>query len=220
MKAKKISLAIITFIMCFISVFAGACGKDYIEVGVPYAETFPNGEIARNLWDLYIYDGKIYLGGGDYSLNSGPVDIFAYDLAEEKFVLTGSVEDEAIVNFVQIGEKFIATGTDPMEDWSMGNFYVLTSQGWEKQRVLPFCVHNFDLIEFEGKIYAGMGGDYGHNPIAVSTDGGLTFEEIPLYLNGQEILALDDPEYCRCYSAGGCPAGDGTPARLRPARRS
>lgn len=199
MRLRKLLSIAITVIICFTSVFVSACTVRPEELGVPHAQKFPNGEVASCLWDLYVLDQKIYLGGGDYDLNQGPTDVYAYDLKLKQFVLTGTVNDEAVVSFMQIGDKLVATGTDPMEDWTVGNYYTLTEQGWEKQRVLPNAVHNFDLVEYKGKIYAGIGGNYGHYPVLVSTDGGKTFMEIPLYKEGKELPTLLEPDYSRCY---------------------
>src|SRR5436853_140642 len=59
-------------------------------LGNPFATTYyPNFHIARNVWDMYEFNGKIYLGSGDSGLNTGPAPFVYYDPSTNQFVTDG-----------------------------------------------------------------------------------------------------------------------------------
>ena len=60
-----IILAYIGFTSCFDSKTV-----EYTELGIPLSERYSQGVRARCPWDIYIWDGKIYIGSGDYDSNS------------------------------------------------------------------------------------------------------------------------------------------------------
>ncbi len=62
----------------------------------------------------------------------------------------------------------------------------------EKVRNLPNGLHNFDMIGFDGKIFAGLGTETVGNTVAFSDDGGKTFRFAPLY---QDSKPLDASAY-------------------------
>ncbi len=196
---KKLLLYILTFTFCFTSIFISACKREIVELGVQLTERFPNGDVARCVWDIYHKNDKLYLGSGDYGINSGPTDIYAYDLIENQFVLTGSVQDEAVLKFIEVNDTLFTPGTDPQESWALGNYYELSDNGWEKHRVLPNSIHAFDMIEFNDKIYVAIGSDSGYSPLVVSNDGGITFEHVDFYKNGKVLTPLTSPNFSRCY---------------------
>jgi len=169
-----------------------------VLIGSPSATRFTQGEVARCVWDMHVFNGKLYIGGGDYDANTGPTDIWAYDLTSKEWKNSGSVPDEAVARFVEIDGKLVATGIDPEEDWRFGNYYTLTDNGWEKTRNLPNAVHNFDMVEYDGKLFAGIGVDHGYYPLVYSVDGGNSFETLKCYKEGV-LVDLEQYEYSRTY---------------------
>ena len=58
------------------------------DLGSPLSEKYRSGAsvYARNIWTLFAYDGKIFLGGGNSSnegpaSNAGPVPVMSFDPA-------------------------------------------------------------------------------------------------------------------------------------------
>ncbi len=196
---KKILSLTFTFLLCFTCIFSSACGKKVEEIGIQLENRFENGEVARCVWDLYYFDGKIYMGSGDYDKNTGPTDICAYNLKKKKIEVTGRIRDEAALTFIEIDGKLYTPGTDPTGGSAKGDYYTLGEEGWDRHNVLPRAIHNFDLIKFDGVFYAGIGGDYELPPILASTDGGETYDFVYLYKNGEQIPPLDNPNFSRCY---------------------
>ena len=164
---------------------------DYIELGIPTSERYVEGITARCPWDMEIFDGKIYVGSGDYGENSGPVDIWAYDREEDKWSNTGTVPDEEVDSFLMIDGSLTVPGTDPKDGWEYGNYYKLSDGKWEVIRTIPGGVHNFGMIEFDGKIFAALGVVAGKYPIAYSVDGGKSFNEAELFKNGEAVDTSD-----------------------------
>ena len=60
----------------------------------------PNGDPsarARSVWDMLYFNGRIYIGSGDYWANSGPTDVWTYN--GTGFVKEYTVDDEMIFDF-------------------------------------------------------------------------------------------------------------------------
>lgn len=168
-----------------------------MELGLPAAHAHSLGPIANCAWDIVIRDGVLYRGGGDYSANSGPTTIWAYDIATHKWSASGKANDEAVHRFVDLNGTLTALGTDATENWEFGNFYQLIDGKWQKFRTIAGGVHVYDMAVFDGKIFAGIGTDVGGCPVSVSTDG-KEFTSVPLYKDGAPLVMKAD-QFARCY---------------------
>ena len=156
-----------------------------VELGIVCDSWYQSGSIATYAWDTKIWNGKVYRGAGDYGENSGAVVITAYNIEAQCWEICGSVADQAVHSFEEIGGTLYIPGIDPTGGWQLGNYYVLEKNGtWSQVRTLPNGIHNFDMIEFDGKLFAGLGTEVTGNTVAVSADGGKTFEFVPLYKDG------------------------------------
>lgn len=156
-------------------------------LGQPQAARYAAGETGRNAWDMAVFNDKLYVGGGDYDSNLGPVDIWCYDFSAGEWQLTGSVPDEEVFRFTVIDGQLTAPGIDPCESWQLGNYYTLTAEGWMSTRSLPGGIHAYDIVKFDGKLFAALGVAEGEFPVAVSSDGGKTFRQVPLTKDGHEL---------------------------------
>lgn len=159
----------------------------YTELGIPSCERYSEGICARNPWDMVIFENRLYIGSGDYDKNSGPVDMWRYDIKNGTWSNSGTLPEEEIDRFCLIDGKLAVPGIDPQEDWSLGNYYVLENEQWVKFRNINGGMHTFDMIEFDGMLFAGLGVSSGSYPIVCSKDGGKTFETIPLQKDGENI---------------------------------
>lgn len=150
-------------------------------LGNPYADSYSElkESNAHIPWDIAVFDNKLFVGSGDYDVNSGPVPMKHYDLSEKVWADDGSLPDEAVMRFLEIGGRLIATGTDPKGNWKTGNYYIFQNGGWVTKRVIPKFIHNFDMIEFNGLLFAAGGALSVNDMITVSRDGGETFEPVP-----------------------------------------
>lgn len=206
-KVKKTIAILITTSIIVTTMLAG-CTKqiEYTELGIPSAERFAQGKNARVVWDMKVWQDKLYIGGGDYGENTAPTDIWCYDFCSRSWNLSASVEDEAVIRFVEINNQLVVPGVDPKEDWSLGNYYILNDNNWTKKRNIVGAIHNFDMVMHKGMLFAGLGVETSPNsiypkvhPVACSKDGGQTFEQVMLYKNGQEIDFLSKSSVVRTY---------------------
>ena len=156
-----------------------------VELGVVCDAWYGSANLANYVWDMKVWNGKVYRGAGDYDKNSGDTVIMAYDIANQRWDNTGTVADEAVHSFIEIGGTLCTPGIDPRSGWSLGNYYMLQEDGkWKQVRNLPNGVHCFDMIEHDGRIYAGLGTEVKGQTVAVSEDGGKTFKFMPMFKDG------------------------------------
>lgn len=179
-----------------------SCGDgkrvSFTKLGIPTEEVYAEGIIARSPWDMIFFDGKLYVGSGDYDQNAGPVTVYSYDPRRDKWQKTGTIPEEEVNRFVPIGDTLYIPGIDPTEDWSFGNYYTLESHEWIKHRVIPHGIHTFDLCSFDGAFFAAIGTNEGNFPVLRSTDGGENFEGVIFQKDGVS-LETDRYEIVRVY---------------------
>ena len=159
----------------------------FTELGIPSEGTYPTGIRARTPWDMIVWDGALYVGGGDFDANSGPLPIYRLDLETNEWSASDLLPEEEFNRFCVLGDELTVPGIDPKEGWELGNYYVLNDGVWEQKRVLPNGVHCFDMVEYDGRIYAGLGVPDTESPIIVSEDGGETFVSVEMQKDGERV---------------------------------
>ena len=193
----------LVFALCL--VFLSACGQpsapsdtpqdtephaavpDPVDLGVPTGDFYSYNMLARCVWDMTVYDGKLYVGCGDYNNNTGGVPVMSCALDD-----LGNWQREAILLEEQIGcfclidGKLTIPGWDPKDTPEYCNYYQLEDGKWQTHSGLPDGWHNFDLVRFDGKLFAGIGADAGQTPIVVS-ENGTDFERVPMLKNGEPV---------------------------------
>jgi hypothetical protein len=162
---------------------------------------------SRNVWDLQSVQNRVLIASGDAWRNTGStvqkIDVVSYS-PDNGFQKEFTTSDEQIHRFVVEGERVLIPGFDPLEDWSLGNFYTLETRClapvpcWNKNRTIPFGVHTYDLAEFSGKLYTTIGGfDAEVKPgLLESGDGGQTWQSV----TAPELLGLT---FTRFFELGG-----------------
>lgn len=114
-------------------------------------------EDARKINTLQLVKNKLYIGYGDYGINTGPTDIISMDVRTGRLDHEFTVDDEAIMRFCLVDSLLMVPGADAMEDWTLGNFYVQEKTGWKKYRNIPKGLHIFDITSFKGKWFLSSG---------------------------------------------------------------
>ncbi len=165
---------------------------EYKDHGVPLKERYPDDtDTARNVWDLAVLDGYLYVGCGDFDTNAGPCDVWRMDTSTGEWQLSGTVNDEQINRFEMIGGSLVIPGTDPKGNWSHGSHYQHNGTEWQEIRTIPGGVHVFDMMMFDGKIFAGLGALGADSAAAVSLDGGESFSPVSFVRDGKPFDVSD-----------------------------
>ena len=186
---KTVAVALIIFLVSLTSCayFRASIPIEYTELGVASPSVNSEGEFAGIPWDLIVWDDKLFIGGGDYDTNAGPVDIWCYDIQKDVWINSGTVPDEEINRFVIMDDCLVSPGVDPKDDWSLGNFYYFENGSWTTVRNIPGGIHCFDIVEYNDNIFVGLGVKSGNSPVAVSSDGGGTFTSVQMKKNGVTV---------------------------------
>jgi hypothetical protein len=180
------------------------------KLGNPLASRYPDGSpfhFARVVSDLQAFDGKLYVGHGDIVLNSGPTDVWYYDLRTKAFVKQGQVEDEAADHYRVINGRLYLPGMDPREDWSLGNFYRLEGGRWVKHRTLPQSVHSTDIVGLGTLLFAPSARAKPPMCLLESADDGKTWKAYDAPAGcpriGRRLIVLDGSVYITALDAAG-----------------
>lgn len=167
-----------------------------ISLGKPFEEQY-SSQIAKNPWDMIIFENKLFIGSGDYDQNIGGCKIACYDLSSNTLRIN-TVPDEEINSFVVLNNRLTAPGIDPIDDWSLGNYYIYNAPNWETVRNIPNGIHNFTMIEHNSMIFTGLGTTEGKFPAMASQDGGNTFTQVHFYKD-ELLCAVTDSKSDRIY---------------------
>lgn len=175
--------------------------KQETNVGNPSEDSYTDTQArSRVPWDMIIEDGKLYIGGGDYSKNTGPVDVYCMDLETNQWSVSGTLNDEAIGKFVRIGDQVYAPGFDAKGAPSTGNYHLLQDGQWETFSDIPGAAHNFDIIEYNGIRMFAIGTWSGNvSPVQATEDNGQTYFGIPFFKDGINITEENDFDFMRVY---------------------
>jgi len=156
----------------------------YKLIGNPYERDYKNGEMsyARNIWDMQLYDGKIYLGAGNSSnegpaQNAGRVYVVSLDPKRDTFSFEYEVAEEQIDLFKVYGDILYIPGHDATQKWDFGNIYRKFENRWYKSRTLPHALHVYDLVIKNDKVFTAIGLN-NHGSVFISDKKAQSWEEL------------------------------------------
>lgn len=107
---------------------------------------------ARNIWDLQVFDDKIYLGYGSTTSNTGPTTLTAYDPAKGKLTSFCSIAAEAIERFRVWNDTLFIPNSDPTAGDAL-KFTYLVGDTCQTIRLDHKMAHVRDLYFYKGKYY-------------------------------------------------------------------
>lgn len=142
---------------------ASAPAREVSLVGSPLKKRYPDDGkqvFSRNVWDMAVYQGRIYVGSGDFWANTGPVEIYSFKPGEKDFALEYTAPDEMVSKFYVFDDKLVVPGNDPRESWDLGNLYVKDRGKWRKRRTIPHGVHCFEMTAIDGTLIARIDTDH------------------------------------------------------------
>jgi hypothetical protein len=144
-------------------------------VGDPLGDcrSSPDEAFARNVWDLQVWDGRLYLGYGDAVENTGPTDVIAYDPTTREFVHEATLAEEAIGQYRVIGDRLFVPGVDAVES-DDGALHVRDGSGWMSWP-LPDVVHALDVAKHGGEICVAAQDRFVGGQVRCTPDDGATW---------------------------------------------
>jgi len=112
-------------------------------------ETGMNGK-ARNIWDLQLFGQDVFIGFGNTTTNSGPIDLTSYNLGTRSFKFHGKNKNEAIEKFRIHNSELYIPASDPVAGDILK--YSLNKNGiFEDRSFNPKLAHVRDIAFFENK---------------------------------------------------------------------
>lgn len=138
-------------------------------LGFPVADA---PEDARQISYLKAWQNKVYIGYGNWSSNSVIVSIRNYSPQDCQFhtenvyynfnqTTNPTTVEVAIDRYDIIDGNLYIPGTDPddgITGWRIGTFYRNDGSGWVMYNNIPSVAHNFDMIKYQNKLFAALGG--------------------------------------------------------------
>lgn len=179
------------------------------EVSRVIGEYYHSDKVASNIWDLAVYNGRLFLGCGDYNENSGPTPVYSFPLSNFWTpTLEAILETEAVTRFHLLTQGLAVSSTDPTTSWTEGNFFLREdAQGSWKTVEIPYAVHNFSLVEHGEELFCALGvkPDTPVTPVMKSVDGGKTWQKLSFFKDGECFdPAARGSEFCRAYDFVSC----------------
>jgi hypothetical protein len=207
-------------------VAAGSPPNGAVQIADPYRARYPANTVAdnyaRSIWDMHVFEGRVFVGAGDYWNNRGPVGVWSIgdDGAVTDTRLEIVVDEEMVDRFIDADGTLYIPGKDATEGWDFGNFYFKQAGTWHKRRTIPNGLHVLDLAVFQGSLYVTMS-DARRGAVLESTDFGESWHPLSRHhgVNGMlastptELLIFGNP--LASYSAQGLREYHGT--KLAPA---
>ncbi|MBI2900175.1 MAG: hypothetical protein HYY17_08310 [Planctomycetes bacterium] len=168
---------------------------EFVLVGVHPGAAQQSTAQGRTLAALQPFGPLLYFGYGDYTANTGPIQIIPYDPAQDAFLASAGASDtEAIFGFREIGGELWAPAIDPKVS---ADFAVIGADGSWEDRDVVVSTHVFDAAQLGSDIFlVGSLGKYA--VVWKSADGGETFQFSMSLLPASGVT--DD--FARFYFAG------------------
>ena len=158
---------------------------DNVErLGNPAKKRWPHGEkvYARNVWDLQVFDGRLYIGSGNSNNigpapNAGPVNVWSYDPDTGLFKSEATLREESLARFRVIHDRLYIPGWDQLafDGWfsKRGYWYRLEKNGWRKYGHVP-AIHVYDIAEHKGQLFMAGSHATRSSSVWISDDDGRT----------------------------------------------
>ena len=107
---------------------------------------------ARNVWDMQLYKGKIYLGHGDSAANSGNTPIWSLDAETNKFTNEFLTMSEQVDEFFALDGTLYTLDHDPT-GVENGCIYRLNGGTWAPWHAKENAGHLYGLARWEGRLH-------------------------------------------------------------------
>lgn len=159
---KAIAMILAAAICMCICLSLSSCNK---EKGGELTEfTVIDSPIEDNVWDMRLWDNKIFFGTGDGNANTGPISVYAYDLESGSFFESGVLLEEVVNTFLVVDGILVAPGIDSTQNNNISNYNTYENGEWIQHRILTNTEHCFDFVSFGDRYFYGVDADISYSP--------------------------------------------------------
>lgn len=142
-----------------------------VQVGANPAAASQTSAMGKSVSDMEVFQGRVYLGSGDWVANTGPTPIYSYDPTTGAFTREFDSGTEAIQRFGVVGGALYAPATDRRT----ADLAVRTADGTWQDRTGLGSEHVFD-VETSNGTDVFLAGSLGTSGVVWrSTDAGVTW---------------------------------------------
>lgn len=107
-------------------------------------------QAGREISDLTLHNGRLYVGYGDYTANTGPIDLYSYDANTGASRLDIKVPTEDIDIITEVNGKLVVPYIDPRAEWSSPVGYASNKSGTWQNYDQAKMIHNYDMATTNG----------------------------------------------------------------------
>lgn len=162
----------------------------------PYASQQPTAR-GKILLHLFGWNGKLYIGYGDYGVNTGPIYIAPYDPASGSFLNLGSASTEEIHNYRSFGNNIFAPAIDP--SGGLPDYAYARGEPWQNPTATGVnAAHVFDINTLNSSDLYVAGSSGNNAAVWKSLDSGTTWTKI---LDVSPVSGIVG-DFARFYFAG------------------
>lgn len=138
-------------------------------------------DVGKRIKDLAVHDGRLYMGSGNYGVNTGPTDVAWVDLATGVTGVDATAPTEEINTYRTVGSDLLVPWVDPTlcgycNPAGSGGF-TSSDPTWHDTFAFP-AAHVFDVAKFSSDWFLAGAGAYDIDGAVIyrSTDGGQTWK--------------------------------------------
>lgn len=129
--------------------------EEVVRIGNPLLARYPASGDARprSIWDLHVFDGRLYLAHGDYWNDRGPIDLWTYSGDGTNFTREYVVAEEMVWDFFEYDGKLFVPGYDARSVLTPTGVHVHDPHrepdpGWRSHHTLTAGMHSHDVAFF------------------------------------------------------------------------
>jgi hypothetical protein len=143
------------------------------------------GELADASFGAYVLcplGSDLLIGLSNRPGNSAGAAVVRSENGSE-FVIERVLDEQGVHDTHPQGSELWVPGTDPTDDWTLGNLYHRAGDGtWTKIRTMPNVIHSLGLWHASTHLYVAVGAHTGDNEtwrgrVLRSSDGGTTWDQ-------------------------------------------
>ncbi len=133
---------------------------------------------ARNVWDMTVFENKIYIGIGCSSPNSGDTPVITLNPATSAYTTEFVVQEEQIDRYEIVNGSLYIPGHDYTAPPQFSQVYKKTGATWGVLGQIQSMALLFSLVEFGGKLYTSGGNWSGNFSVFASANNGATWQGV------------------------------------------